>query len=73
MEDRKLNNPYVHPIQENTLTKYAGMTLRDYFAAKAMAEVPLSPSQRMVDDSDYDNWAKKCYKRADAMLKQREV
>ena len=48
-----------------------GMTLRDYFAARAMAEVPLKISQRFVSDSDYDDWAKNCYRRADALIKNR--
>ena len=40
-----------------------GMTLRDYFAAKAMAACPLSNA---------DDMAAWCYKRADAMLAARE-
>ena len=47
---------------------YAGMTLRDYFAAKAM--------QGMVAgnwNTNYDDWAKHAYRLADAMIKAREV
>jgi hypothetical protein len=40
-----------------------GMTLRDYFAAKAM---------QVVKCSDYKTTAEFCYSLADAMLKARE-
>lgn len=39
-----------------------GMTLRDYFAAKAMERCPLNGC------NDAAQW---CYQRADAMLKER--
>ena len=42
----------------------AGMTLRDYFAAKAM--------QALVEDNYFNVTAKKAYEMADAMLKARE-
>ena len=44
-ENIKPNNPFVHPIEENTLTGYGGITLRDYFAAKAISkpEIKLTP------------------------------
>jgi len=41
-----------------------GMTLRDYFAAKAM---------QVVKCSDYKTTAEYCYLLADAMLKAREL
>ena len=41
-----------------------GMTLRDYFAAKAINKCPLNTH------SDAAQW---CYARADAMLKAREA
>jgi len=45
---------------------YAGMTLRDYFAAKAMEGVfPLCTTSERA--------AEECYKVADAMLKAREA
>lgn len=74
-ENKKPENPLAFPQNEFSynIQKAEGMTLRDYFAAKAMSEVPLKISQRYVSDSDYDEWAKKCYKRADALLKQREL
>lgn len=75
MKTEKLNNPYVHPIQENTLTNYGGMTLRDYFAAKAM-EVILK--HKIERGNLAIGFAEFCvtelaYDTADAMLKQREL
>ena len=51
-----------HPGIENSL--YDGMTLRDYFAAKAINKCPLN------NHSDAAQW---CYARADAMLKARQA
>jgi hypothetical protein len=45
------------------------MTLRDYFAAKAMQAVVTSPNLAVFDD---DAIAVGAYKIADAMLKARE-
>jgi len=42
-----------------------GMTLRDYFAAKAMLRISVNTS--------YEDLAKTAYKIADAMLKAREA
>ena len=50
----------------------AGMTLRDYFAAKAMQGELAS----QTDENQLTNWAglaKRCYGIADAMLAAREV
>jgi len=44
--------------------KDKGMTLRDYFAAKAM---------QVVKCSDYKTTAEYCYLLADAMMKEREL
>jgi hypothetical protein len=51
-----------HPGIENSI--YDGMTLRDYFAAKAINKCPLN------NHSDAAQW---CYARADAMLKARQA
>ena len=54
-----------HPGVDNPM--YDGMTLRDYFAAKAM--------QSFIQDYVYDNSdviAARAYTLADAMLKARE-
>ena len=46
---------------------HAGMTLRDYFAAKAMQALMVHPDWNLYPDST----AKDAYKLADAMLKER--
>ena len=55
--------PGLHPSAECRY-KEEGMTLRDYFAAKAMAICPL------LNVTDKAVWS---YKMADAMLKAREA
>ena len=50
-------------------TAYAGMTLRDYFAAKAMQAEMMNG----VHESDFPEYAGRAYKMADAMLKAREA
>ena len=47
---------------------FQGMTLRDYFAAKAMQAMVSVPDVDMSHES-YADWA---YRQADAMLKARE-
>ncbi len=46
-------------------TGHSGMTLRDYFAAKAM--------QALVNGNYFNLTAKQAYEMADAMLKAREA
>jgi hypothetical protein len=46
-----------------------GMTLRDYFAGKALSSM-LSEPQKITDET-YNEAAKLSYKFADAMLKER--
>lgn len=46
-----------------------GMTLRDYFAAKAMQGLLSDPDWRQ--DMDFDDTALAAYKQADAMMKAR--
>jgi len=48
-------------------TPEEGMTLRDYFAAKAMRLQPWFDSE-----DNFQNHADRCYAKADAMLKARE-
>ncbi len=59
---------YNHDIQERVVTSTGGMTLRDYFAAKAM--------QGILSDTKIDHppskLAELSYRVADAMLKARE-
>lgn len=73
-ETKKLNNPNAFPIalKDNSnpfRSDASGMSLRDYFAAKAM-QGHLSNSYTY---NDPDIVAKSAYKIADAMLKQREL
>jgi hypothetical protein len=54
------------PCPTISIGQHQGMTLRDYFAAKAMQSVlPLCKT--------YPYAAQECYAMADAMLKAREV
>lgn len=48
-----------------------GMTMRDYFAAKAMQAVPMPQSALHDVQAGYDRIASHAYKMADAMLKAR--
>ena len=55
--------------------EWCGMTLRDYFAAKAM---PLGfeafePPDDFTRKNYYDSFASDCYQIADAMLKARDA
>jgi hypothetical protein len=57
------------PFHSTTLSEGYGMTLRDYFAARAM-------QADMTDGIHEDQFAwcaKRAYKMADAMLKAREA
>jgi hypothetical protein len=79
----KLNNPHVYPstqidwnestIQNRTvyLRQEEGITLRDYFANSAMQAF----TSVWYEDAKNtpESIAKKSYKLADAMLKQREL
>ena len=66
-----MNNPAAFPRPFSGTTQYAqdGMTLRDYFAAKAMQAKDFTV--RPYDTTD--ETAKDCYRMADAMLKAREA
>jgi hypothetical protein len=48
------------------------MTLRDYFAAKAMLAIVCDPHHDTGNMGGYDNIAKFSYEMADAMLKARD-
>jgi hypothetical protein len=50
-----------------------GMSLRDYFAAKAMSGAINAYMHSVVDDFGYREIAMQSYKIADAMLKEREL
>lgn len=49
--------------------RYAGMSLRDYFAAKIMQAYMQGPDR---DSFTYQAWAKASYEGADAMLEARK-
>ena len=59
--------PGLHPSAECHYQD-SGMTLRDYFAAKAMQAMVSLPNADMSHDG-YADWA---YRQADAMLKARQ-
>jgi hypothetical protein len=52
---------------------YSEMSLRDYFAAKAMQAVITGYATQNKVDSYSDYWAGFAYEMADAMLKEREA
>lgn len=53
------------------LTDQLGMTLRDYFAARAMQAFLSDPGWRQ--DMDFEDTAHAAYLMADAMMKAREA
>lgn len=56
-------------VRGQSMTVQTGMTLRDYFAAKAMAA--LTPTYRVGSDSAYREVATEAYRIADAMMEKR--
>jgi hypothetical protein len=71
-----MNNPPAFPCPQGVPTSLGGMTLRDYFAAKAMQaqismpETLLAVAQKTITS---DQICGSCYEWADAMLKAREA
>lgn len=63
MNDENYGGP-AFPIPKQLTENWSGMTLRDYFAAKAM--------QKLDHDADKDWLAMRAYELADAMLEARE-
>lgn len=63
--------PYQHKDPTTGLTTIQeGMTLRDYFAAKAMQGIITTiENANMLSEERCAKW---CYEMADAMLKERE-
>ena len=70
MEDHWINNPPAFPNDVKQITERAGMTLRDYFAAKAMQGL----LSRIGNDkiNAHSVLAQRTYQIADAMLEARE-
>lgn len=58
-------------VTERVDPAQGGMTLRDYFAAKAMQSF-LTNQPPHVTDMTYAEWASDSYQMADAMLKARQ-
>ena len=73
METKKSKNPPAFPLIADDYIQ-DGMTLRDYFAAKAIMLV--EPPKTYVGDAEtnqsLNNFCKRVYDIADAMLKERE-
>ena len=76
-----MNNPQAFPVSGDwSQIKEKGMTLRDYFAAKAMQGLMAGRWKADMHGipydayrADADEWAKSAYHFADAMLKAREA
>lgn len=74
------NQEYAFPAHPSAMGDHNGMTLRDYFAAKAMqACIPDRRSQFKNDNEELDDWdnffdiiAEEAYGIADAMMAARE-
>lgn len=62
-------NELAFPVQDCSSWQYHGMTLRDYFAAKAMQGMITSPQWPLAQDMA--EIAKRAYNLADAMLNER--
>lgn len=74
-QEKKTINPFAFPQDANAcLDEYKGMTLRDYFAAKAMNGLISNPNYGIFDGKNevHTYTIKQCYNIADAMLKERE-
>jgi len=66
MEHTKMEKAFPNPHR----TDMTGMTLRDYFATRAMQGLLSDPGWRQ--DMDFEETAHAAYKQADAMLKAGE-
>jgi hypothetical protein len=69
-----MNNPPAFPVAfkwGDELSQYNGMTLRDYFAAKAMQAIIGREDNRFTTTLEFVGG--KAYQYADAMLKAREA
>lgn len=62
------------PISSEMCGHWAGMSLRDYFAAKASATI--DPPRNYMGSSEnkaaLTEWARRCYQMADALLEARK-
>lgn len=60
---------FPHPLNPRDYGR--GMTLRDYFAAKAMQGMFASDSKNWNQEGEWDERAQTAYEMADAMLEAR--
>lgn len=60
--------PHEFKYGDGSVQRCEGMTLRDYFAAKAMQSYLLDKDR---DSFTFEQWANAAYEMADAMLKAR--
>lgn len=67
-----MNYQQAFPISNSQWQHTKGMTLRDYFAAKAM-QAAITGCATRGEVGVYSNWANLAYGMADAMLKAREA
>lgn len=64
--------PHEYKYGDGTAERAEGMTMRDYFAAKAMPGVVIQCARdTMHDMTEEDYFAMRAYKLADAMLRAR--
>jgi len=68
-----MNNPQAFPISGSQYKHTQGMTLRDYFAAKAIQGLMGRVWGDLPTDELFAVWSKSAYAMADAMLKAREA
>jgi hypothetical protein len=61
-------NPYAFPWTEDDGSQNTGMTLRDYFAAKAMQGLLAADVERVLS---FERSSEIAYKHADALLTER--
>lgn len=78
IDEYKMNAPAFNTPSYNTNTGIMnghrdGMTLRDYFAAKAMQSIVERSYNDISWDHSYEQIAGMAYLQADAMLKEREI
>lgn len=69
MEENKIENPLAFPLPETNQNHQPGMTLRDYFAVKAMHATMSDPNYLHM--WNVDQLVKDSYFIADTMLKER--
>lgn len=66
--------PYEFKYGDGTAKRAEGMTLRDYFAAKALSVVPEQTAYNMkLNENEVDYIVRRAHEIADAMLKAREA